>query len=256
MAGTVSNLDGTLKNIQAILESYALQHPEIWKMKVSDKHKFSLKDYVSNLSRDITKISTSIGKQLKQEISLSDHPKEYIEILKFLDRFTLEFNENKSKAFNILFDFDDSYIDFIENYQNKAISYPKIFANRSLLTDMLNNLIDNASKHAFIDGEKNRIEIYLLVLYDDIENPKIQILFSNTGKPFPEWFTLNDFIRKGNAIGPNAGDGFGGWYISEIVKYFGGSIELIDEKNDNKPTENKIITTIQINLPLIYEEKL
>lgn len=256
LAGPVSNLDGTVKNIKSIIDNYALQFPDIWKMKVSDKHKFTLKDYVSNLSRDITKISATIGKQLKQELSLSDNPKELIDILKFLSRFTEEFNENKPQNYSLQFDFDDEYTDLFETYVNGEVFSPKIFANRDLLADMLNNLIENAVKHAFEEGGNNRIEILLLGVLDDIENPKIQILFSNTGKPLPENFTIDDFSRKGNAIGVNAGDGYGGWYITEIVKYFGGSIDLIDETGPEGIPESDLATSFEINLPVVYEEKL
>lgn len=256
LAGPVSNLEGTVKNIQSIIDNYALQFPDIWKMKVSDKHKFTLKEYVSNLSRDITKISTTIGKQLKQELSLSDNPKELIDILNFLLRFTEEFNENKTKNFTLLFDFDDDYTDLFETYVNGAIYSPKVLLNKNLLTDMLNNLIENAEKHAFIEGQNNRIEIQLLGVLEDSENPKVQILFSNTGKPLPENFTIDDFSRKGNAIGANAGNGFGGWYISEIVKYFGGSIDLIDETGPEGLPDGDLSTSFEINLPVVYEEKL
>jgi type I restriction enzyme M protein len=257
LAGPVSNLEGTVQNIQSIIESYAKQVPEIWNMKVSDKHKFTLKEYVSNLSRDIIKISNTIGKQLKKESSLTDNPKELIDILSFLKSFVEEFNENKPQDYTLKFDFDENYFDLFEAYDNGIVFNPKVNANRNLLTDLLNNLIDNAVKHAFMDGGNNRIEILLLgVDEDESKNPKIQILFSNTGKPLPENFTIDDFSRKGNAVGTNSGDGFGGWYITEIIKYFGGFIDLIDETGAEGLPDSDLATSFEINLPVVYEEKL
>jgi len=124
--------------------------------------------------------------------------------------------------------------------------------NSELLTDLMNNLIDNAVAHAFHPNWDNRIEIYLM-RDNEIDKPnEVQILFSNTGNPFPENIKYSDFIKKGTKAGVNAGDGYGGWYINEIIKKHNGSFDIIDETGIEGLTNTDLATSFEINFP-IYE---
>lgn len=256
LAGTVSNLDGTLKNIQSIIESYANQHPDILKMKVSDKHKITLKQYMSNLSRDITKISTTIGKQLKQELSLYDYPKELIDISKFLSNYVTEINESNSFDFLINYIHHENYMDLYVKNGDNDFWCPKIFANKTLLSDLFDNLINNAQKHGFKNIKNRKIEFFLFRKTEDIENPKVRILISNSGNPLPKNFSIGDFSRKGYSVGTEAGEGYGGYYVTEIVKYFDGSINIIDETNTKGYGDDGFVTSFEIEIPVLYDENL
>ena len=60
----------------------------------------------------------------------------------------------------------------------------------------------------------------------------IHLLFSNNGKPFPQNFSQEMFIKKGSKTGINGGNGFGGWYINEIMKKHKGYFEILDPENE------------------------
>ena len=125
---------------------------------------------------------------------------------------------------------------------------------------MLDNLIDNAVKHAFnSDKQKNKIKISLMTSLNDNSDNEICITVSNTGKPFPNDFKKEQFIRKGIKAGKNSGDGFGGFYINEIIKHLNGNFEIFNDVDNSDFT-----THFEINFPIFgtnedeyeYEENI
>ena len=173
------------------------------------------------------------------------------EIIDFLNKFTSEYNERSGLNFRVVFEFDEEVFIDSEGHYIKAF----ILANDELLRDLFDNLIDNAVKHAFSNESNNRIEIFLMKNTDLDDNDEVQILFSNTGTPFPKDFTFNDFIRKGSKFGVNAGDGFGGWYIIEIIKRLKGDFDIIDETGSEGLPGTDLATSFEINFPIIEIEE-
>ena len=172
----------------------------------------------------------------------------------------MEISESNTSNYKIELDYDKNT--FLEQDTGVDIK-PVILGNPDLLTDMFNNLIENAVNHAFFDNYQNRIEVLLLksessfLSQSDEPIPVVTILFSNTGTPFPKDFNFNDFIRKGSTAGKNGGDGFGGWYINEIVKFHGGDLNMIDETGPEGITGSDLGTTFEIDIPLfIAHEKV
>ncbi len=252
LSGTIRNVSGTFENINSIIIEFAKDHPEILLQKVSDKHKLTLKEYLENQKRDVLKISNLVGQQLKKDITFSEYPFEKINIIEFLENFTKEIRDDSTTDYEITLKImEDSY----ELQDGKQLQ-PYIKANKSLLNDLLNNFIQNAQKHAFEPYFNNKIEIFLTGgNLNDYNMTNITLMISNTGKTLPEGFTLEDFARKGNAIGANAGDGFGGWYINEIVKHFGGKINVNNEQ-DGDGIGGEWATTFEIDLLAFYEENI
>ena len=80
------------------------------------------------------------------------------------------------------------------------------------------------------------------------------MLVSNTGNPFPDNYTQQDFIKKGSKKGNNRGDGYGGWYINEIIKKLNGYFEIKNEGGNDQPTAEKIATHFEITFPIIETE--
>ena len=101
---------------------------------------------------------------------------------------------------------------------------------------------------------ENEIEIWLSK-DDFLVKNGFSICFSNNGKPLPENFSFETFINRGITAGENAGNGFGGWYINEIVKYLNGGIEIIDETKPYIGGAEYMIeglsTTFEIHLPIM-----
>lgn len=120
-------------------------------------------------------------------------------------------------------------------------------ANDGLLRTLLDNLIENADKHAFkrhANPKDNRITLSLTLVQSPV--PSVVLCVSNTGEPFPANFSKADFIKPGVRSGEFRGDGMGGWLINEIADHFGGAFEL-----DTEPTGKMYSTVFTFHFPLI-----
>jgi type I restriction enzyme M protein len=248
LAGPASNLKGSFINIKKILSEKVLKNtPEIMELKVSEDHELTFGQYLEIIERDIDKITNAVSRRLKVETGIESKQLEKIEILSFIRNYVNEYREKGDLIFEFKFEIDeDAFLDFsgelIETY---------ILANRDLLTDLLNNLTDNAVAHAFHPSWENKIEIYLMRDNEVGKVNEVQILFSNTGKSFPENIKFSDFIKKGSKAGLNSGEGYGGYYINEIIKYFKGDFDIIDEKGPEGLTSVDLATSFEINFPIM-----
>lgn len=252
LAGPSSNLKDSIANVKKIiLEKIAQNQPSVLDYKLSENHLISLGEYLSIIERDVEKIVIAVSRQLKIDSGIEDKKLFPIEIFDFLKKYSSEYNEREGLNFKILFEFDKEV--FFDLDGNLIKSF--ILANEEMLHDLFDNLINNAVKHAFSADTNNRIEIYLMKNLSNDDQDDIQILFSNTGKPFPENFTLKDFVRKGFKYGLNAGDGFGGWYVNEIIKKLKGNFDIIDETGSEGLPDTDLATSFEINFPLIETEE-
>ena len=251
LAGPASNLKDSISSINRIIkEKIAISHPELLNLKVSEKHLISLGEYLEIIDRDANKIVKAVSSQLKVDTGIDSKKLSPIEIIGFLENYSKEYNDRSELNFSVNFEFDEEV--FVDNGLRVKTF---ILGNDELLRDLFDNLIENARRHAFGEGNKNRIEIFIMKnseLEDDVE---VQVLVSNTGKPFPEDFTINEFIRKGSKYGDNAGDGFGGWYINEIVKRLNGDFDIIDETSGEGLPGSDLATSFEINFPIIDIEE-
>jgi len=249
LAGPSSNLKGAFTNLREILLNKVQPVvPDIMDLKVSEDHDLTLGRYLEIIERDIIKITNAVSRRLKVDTSIESKKLEKLEIVSFVENYVREYTEKKDLIFEIKFELDEEA--FLDTEGEFKKTY--IMGNSELLTDLLNNLIDNAVAHAFHPKWKNRIELYLM-RDSEIDKPnEVQILFSNTGKPFPENIKYSDFIKKGTKAGLNAGDGFGGWYINEIIKKHNGTFDIIDETGIEGLTNTDLATSFEINFP-IYE---
>lgn len=248
LAGPISNLKGSINKLKKIIsDKVLLKVPEIMTLKVSEQHDLTFGEYISIIERDIIKITDAVSRQLSIETDISSKELTPIEIIDFLKGFKSEYSDGNKINFKIDLDFDK------EMFANEQGDLRKtyILGNAELLTDLFNNLIDNAIKHAFQKGNNNRIEIYLMSSSQVEINNEITIIFSNTGKPFPENFSENDFIRKGSKAGLNSGNGFGGWYIYEIIKRLNGDLYMIDETGPEGLGNTDLATSFEIDFPII-----
>ncbi|OYU56726.1 MAG: hypothetical protein CFE25_05730 [Chitinophagaceae bacterium BSSC1] len=252
LAGPASNLRDSVSNIRTILLEKIIPHyPNLFDLKISEKHLKSLGDYISIIERDAEKIVQTVSSQLKVDTGVQSKKLEQIEIYEFLENYSAEYNERRGLNFKTEFQFDKEV--FINENGDRIKTY--ILANKDLLSDLFDNLVNNAVKHAFLPDDKNRIEIYIMKNTEFEDQDEISILFSNTGKPFPENFSFEDFIRKGAGFGLNAGDGVGGWYINEIIKRLNGSLDMIDETGSEGLPGTDLATSFEITFPILEIEE-
>jgi type I restriction enzyme M protein len=249
LAGPSSNLKDSIANLKRIiLEKVVPDNPNLMNLKMSDKHLVSLGEYLDIIERDATKIVSAVTNQLRVDTGIDSKKLTPIDILDFLEKYTTEYDNRSDIDFYIDFDFDRGV--FIENGERTKTF---IMANEDLLRDLFDNLIDNAKRHAFSNSQNDFINIFVMNNILNEDQDEVKIYFSNSGKPFPKDVNKNEFIRKGAKFGENAGDGFGGWYINEIIKKLGGNFEIEDETGDGGV--DGLATTFDINFPIIEVSK-
>ena len=172
-------------------------------------------------------------------VDFNDYPKKKINIVEFLERYMLGWENYGSKTFSIEYCCDG---EFEEG--------GTIFANETALTIMMDCLLDNANRHGFhktkSPGNKVKIHLDRTTLGD--ENAVI-ISVGNNGKPMPKDLSIEDYIASG-IFGTETGrSGLGGSHVYKIVSSMGGTLDFISEAV--KSTEkDEWWTTFKITVPL------
>ncbi len=272
LAGPASNLRGSIKSLRKIIEDQILPLiPNAMDLKENPLSSLNFGKYFSIIERDIKRISETLSRTTRVEKSIEEKVLAPIDIVAFIDTYVKEIHDKKDRKFDISYTIDEQTFTDSEILDTKAY----VFANKDLLEDLFDNLIDNASKHAFTEFPTraiqnrssdihyrhsylhNRIEIHILLnssYAPGRENEyDLIILFSNSGKCFPEDFKFSDFIRKGSKSAETAGSGFGGWYINEIIKKFGGKLDIYFDPGSEGLWED-LATSFEITFPIIQFE--
>ncbi|HEX5001553.1 MAG TPA: N-6 DNA methylase [Bacteroidia bacterium] len=251
LAGPVSNALGAFENIFSILNSEVVSKlPDVMNFKLTSNHLYSLNDYINILKKGLDDISDSVKKKITFDINFANKVKSPIDILAFINAYVKIKKENPTLNYSIDVKYDSpGFLD--ENTETESIIY--VNGNEELLTDLFDNLLENAQVHAFTQGANNRIEFYIIPYIVNEDKPEICILVSNNGKPFPDDDDLV-FSKNGSKAGPNSGDGFGGYYVSEIIKFHDGKWDIIDETGPEGLPNTDLATTIDITLPVISSD--
>ena len=242
IAGTLKNVRGTFNAIKQIInEQIVLELPGVLDLKRSPKLETTLFDYINILERDITNINKSVN-FVGQEIDLTALKVSKFNILDFLDKYTQEVENRGSNLFKIYLKIDE---DLLIEKQVKGIF---VNGDKEFLRRIFNNIIGNAEKHGFKNTINPENQIIIDIQYD-FDNLEIQVDFGNSGNPFPENYTLEDFIKKGSKVGLNAGNGVGGWFINEVMKLHNGKLDFTNE-NETIVFLNNIVTTLNLTFPI------
>jgi type I restriction enzyme M protein len=245
IAGSLKNARGALKFIKKILEEQV--KPEfsgLYELKADQQLDSTLLTYLNILDSDLNSINKSVNRA-GDKIDLMDLSIEKFDLLEFIKEYTQSLKITSKNFYTIILDMDENAI------TQYGISAIFIEGDKDLLRKMLNNIIDNAEKHAFKyginNGNANKIAIYLMY---DFEDFTVQIDISNTGKPLTENISHESYIRKGSSSGLNAGDGTGGWFIYEVMKIHKGSFGFTDETG-SEGIDSEFVTTIELTFPII-----
>lgn len=250
LAGPVSNIVGFIEDIKEIL-LYKVKplFPELFDLKVSDKHIFTLGEYLEFFEQDVQKINIAVTKRINIDNEIENKNLYPIDIIKFCEKYVKQVQNRNEINFKIDLQIDEeAFTD-----EKRTFVSPFILSNDELLTNLFDNLKSNAIKHGFQNMKNQRIEISIS-RDDENEVGNVNIYFSNTGIPLPENLTKQDFIRKGSRYGNQSGDGFGGWYINEIIKKHQAEFEIIDETGPEGLPETDLATTFEFNIPIFKIE--
>ncbi len=103
--------------------------------------------------------------------------------------------------------------DYSEVEKVQRLEERGIYANKTLLITLLDNLLTNANKYAF--DKKVKVNEVIIELTEDDNSLMMEI--RNNGKPFPKNFDREKFITKYSTADSQNGSGLGGYDIHRIA---------------------------------------
>lgn len=115
------------------------------------------------------------------------------------------------------------------------------------LTRAILNIRENAEMHGFNPDTRGINHFFSVSLHVDFDSDTCVIDFSNNGIPMPGGMDEKRYGTKGEKAGDTAHTGNGGWYVSELAKFYGGSFHINPKDADSD------LVTIRLILPLSHE---
>ncbi len=117
--------------------------------------------------------------------------------------------------------------------------------DKTQMTTLFTNLIDNAKRHGFTDARKHYTILFRVGLSADEQ--EVVLEYKNDGKGFPSHFSFDDFISYGNYAGKTGHSGIGGYLIHQIVDNHNGNMVYRSPTDPHNPFK----IHFEITLPAI-----
>ena len=172
---------------------------------------------LSSLKR-IDENNNQIKKLIRtKKLNLHDYPLEEIEIAQVIEH--LNKFENQTNRFNIEIKSD--------NINGEIL----VWANLDIISLLMDNLINNASKHAFRESKSSN-KVFLNL---EEESNRIRLTYMDNGTGFPKDYGKDNFIQNHNTTKPSEGDGEGGYTIHRIGEYLYDKWEFKNNLNEEFP---------------------
>ena len=224
VAQVLNEIIPSVKNI----ETFILNNESVSKKSiVSTRFNTTLEDYLASTRQMLTKLNHMVDSFTSQE----EYGKpETFHLEDFLEEYC------KSKRAN------EKYRPvFIRRYEEKE-SGPNVKIARKDLTQMLDNLFDNAVKYGFTEeGKDYAIRVKISAIYSSSD--KVVITISNNGNLVSESIKLEKLFTWG--IG--RGTGTGCWQVKEIAEHYGGTADYQEYPDDPYGFVCKFSISLPIN---------
>lgn len=170
----------------------------------------------------------------------NDYPKDRINIVDFLERYILGWENYGSKTFSIEFYCDGDFE--VEN---------TILANETALAIMMDCLLDNANRHGFHKTKSPDNKVKIRLDQTTLGNKRVVIIaVGNNGKPMPKDFSIDDYITSGKFGTDTGRSGLGGSHVYKIVSSMDGTLDFISEAVSSEE-KDEWWTTFMITIPLV-----
>lgn len=170
----------------------------------------------------------------------NDYPKAKINLVEFMKRYILGWENYGSKTFSIEFYCDGEFGE--EN---------TILANETALTIMMDCLLDNANRHGFHKKHSPDNKVKINLDRTELGNETFVIIsVGNNGKPMPKDFSIDDFITSGKFGTETGRSGLGGSHVFKIVSSMNGNLDFISEAISSEE-KDEWWTIFTISVPLM-----
>jgi type I restriction enzyme M protein len=177
------------------------------------------------VSKRIESLQTSLGNVIFEVNNLTNENNfglsEKIDLVQVINE---SIAEHIASNYDIEFKFDELGLEEI-NESSYIIDFSK-----NDVKELINNVIENAVNHGFVDKSKK----YKLLIYLGVEDNKIILQMINNGLPFPIDVSKS-FGIKGFKAGKTGNKGIGVWKIIQAIEHFGHKFNIIDEPESEFP---------------------
>lgn len=193
---------------------------------------YTLNQLIEKLSRETNHLSDILSNVDKvMNFSLLPEDLQEVDILHFLREYKLQKEVEQN----------DKYSIDIKGESAVALMHKPSFK------ELLDQLLINAEKHAFSDGNKSHSNKVQFTVRINKRRQVVSIEYSNNGKPFE--LTQKEFITAFEKGNKSNGSGIGGNYINRVVAAHNGQL-IVDEN-----TKKGFFLTIELPTPnsKIYE---
>lgn len=245
IAGSLKNVRSSFRFVQKILREQVSEKVDgLYHLRANDILDTTLETYLTLIEKDLESINKSVNR-MGAKIELSDLTFEKIDLLEFIQKYAESLKIRAGNVYEVSIDLD---LNAIEDADLDTIY---INADKDILSKTVDNLVENALKHAFSmkAGTVNKIRIEMIY---DFQEMKVQVDVCNNGKPLPEDVNFDSLVRKGSSIGRNGGDGTGLWYVNEVMKLHGGEFGIMDETGPGG-IDGEFVTSMELTFPIIEE---
>ncbi|MEA4918011.1 N-6 DNA methylase [Proteiniphilum sp.] len=223
---TFSGLNGITKRIERIVQREELGHlkeydkielnvdPEI-ERHISFPENYTLDQLIYNLSKEtqhLSDILTNVDKVMNFKLLPEELREE--NILDFLNEYRAQKIVERNGEYGI-------------EVRGESVS---VLLHKTSFKELLDQLLINAEKHAFIDQYKNQSNKVIFIVRYNKRREVVSIEYSNNGKPYE--LTQKDFVAAFEKGSRSKGSGIGGNYINRVVAAHKG--KLIVEENNKK----------------------
>lgn len=232
----------------------------------ADALRLGVKQNVSDLEHMLGSTQVRIGKIISRLEKATPSTENYQRLVKsmkdnveYMNRI-IHYNNARidAESFNIkegdIADFINNDVDAWNNYggeyfelsiQNRLLDEVKMSFDKTLLTVMLDSILNNAIRHGFHKRKNytdhNSVQIGIsLVEYN--EYPYVQVAVANNGDPIADGFTINDYTSRGRYAASTGRSGLGGHHVYQIAKGHKGYLYLDSNKVWN--------TIVEVLLPI------
>ncbi len=159
-------------------------------------------------------------KTVGADFTIDACPMENIEIQPFLNEYIQSWSNINHQFFKT------------ELLSNLSFDDLCVRGNETLLRIAFDCIFKNAQRHGFKNkySDENKVSIDLSEV-NHLDKPFVCISIANNCEPFPESFTIKDFIKRGKVAGDCGKTGLGGYHVYSIIKRLGGYLNLANNGN-------------------------
>lgn len=246
----------------------------------ADALRLGVKQNVSDLEHMLGSTQLRIGKIIARLEKATPSSENYAHLVKsmkdnveYMNRM-IHYNNARidAESFNMkegdIVEFINSYVDAWNNYggeyfdlsvQNSLNDKVLLSFDRTLLTVMLDSILNNAVRHGFHKRKNHTEHNMVLIALSAVEydgKPYLKLSIANNGDPMADGFTIEDYTSRGRYTASTGRSGLGGHHVFQIAKGHHGFLYLDSNKVWNMVVEVllPIESALLIDIPAYENE--